>query len=188
MARPPAPLRLRMALQALAAGGVVACPTEAVWGLSCDPWNRGAVRQLLALKGRSPAKGLILVAATQQQFEFLLDGLDLQQRRTLTASWPGPNTWLVPHRGRVPGWIHGEHDKVALRVSEHPVISALCAGWGGPLVSTSANPAGRRPPRLVFQVRRYFDQRLDYLLPGALGDSARPTVIRDLASGRVIRP
>jgi L-threonylcarbamoyladenylate synthase len=87
----------------------------------------------------------------------------------------------------VPAWIHGDHDKVALRVSEHPVISALCAGWGSPLVSTSANPAGRRPPRYGFQVRRYFDQRLDYLLPGAVGDSARPTAIRDLASGRVVR-
>jgi L-threonylcarbamoyladenylate synthase len=177
-----------MALQALAAGGVVACPTEAVWGLSCDPWSRTAVRQLLALKGRSPAKGLILVGASQLQFEFLLAGLDPEQRRTLAASWPGPNTWLVPHRGLVPAWIHGDHDKVALRVSDHPVLRALCAAWGGPLVSTSANPAGSRPPRHYFQVRRYFDQRLDYLLPGAVGNSGRPTVIRDLADGRVIRP
>ena len=146
MARPPEPLRLRMALQALANGGVVACPTEAVWGLSCDPWSRGAVRRLLELKGRSPTKGLILVASSEQHFDFLLAGLDSQQRGTLTAGWPGPNTWLVPHRGRVPAWIHGDHDKVALRVSEHPVISALCAGWGGRLVSTSTNRAGRGPP------------------------------------------
>jgi L-threonylcarbamoyladenylate synthase len=183
----PAPLRLRLALQALASGGVVACPTEAVWGLSCDPRNPLAVRRLLALKGRSPAKGLILVAATEQQVEFLLAGLDPAQRRTLTASWPGPNTWLVPHGGRVPAWIHGAHDKVAVRVSGHPALRALCAAWGGPLVSTSANPAGRRPPRQQFQVRRYFGEQLDYLLPGTVGRSARPTVIRDLASGQVIR-
>ncbi|MDH4039627.1 MAG: L-threonylcarbamoyladenylate synthase [Gammaproteobacteria bacterium] len=188
MARPPAPLRLHLALQALAAGGVIACPTEAVWGLSCDPWNRLAVRRLLALKGRAPAKGLILVAAAERQFDFLLADLDPLQRRTLAASWPGPNTWLVPHAGRVPLWIHGEHDKVALRVSDHPSVKALCAAWGGPLVSTSANPAGRSPPRQHFQVKRYFGEQLDYILPGTVGSSDRPTVIRDLASGRVIRP
>ncbi len=187
MPKPPAPLRLRLALAALSAGGVIACPTESVWGLSCDPASRRAVQRLLALKGRSPAKGLILVAATEQQLEFLLADLDGPQRDALSAGWPGPNTWLVPHGGRVPAWIHGEHDTVAVRVSAHPVVSALCAAWGGPLVSTSANPAGRRPPRLSFQVRRYFGDRLDYLVPGAVGSSGRPTRIRDLASGQLIR-
>ena len=184
----PVPLRLRLALQAIAAGGVIACPTEAVWGLSCDPQNRDAVQRLLALKGRSPAKGLILVAATEQQLEFLLAGLDSRSRQTLSASWPGPATWLVPHHGRVPAWIHGEHATVAVRVSGHPLVSALCSGWGAPLVSTSANPSGSRPPRQAYQVKRYFGEELDYLLPGALGHSGRPTVIRDLASGRIIRP
>jgi L-threonylcarbamoyladenylate synthase len=187
MALAPAPLRLRLALQAIAGGGVIACPTEAVWGLSCDPWNRGAVQRLLALKGRSPAKGLILVAAMEQQFDFLLAGLGPEQRQALSASWPGPSTWLVPHHGRVPAWIHGEHATVAVRVSAHPVVSALCAGWDGPLVSTSANPAGSRPPRRAYQVKRYFGEQLDYLLPGAVGHSGRPTEIRDLATGRIIR-
>jgi L-threonylcarbamoyladenylate synthase len=187
MSLAPAPLRLRLALQAIAAGGVIACPTEAVWGLSCDPLNPGAVQRLLALKGRSVAKGLILVAATEQQLEFLLAGLDRQSRQTLSASWPGPVTWLVPHFGRVPAWIHGEHATVAVRVSAHPVVRALCSAWGGPLVSTSANHAGSRPPREAYQVKRYFGEELDYLLPGALGHSDRPTEIRDLASGRIIR-
>lgn len=186
-AQVPSSLRLRLALQALAGGGVIACPTEAVWGLSCDPQNRRAVQRLLALKGRSPAKGLILVAATEQQLEFLLARLDPQSRQTLADSWPGPATWLVPHHGRVPAWIHGEHATVAVRVSGHPVVSALCSGWGAPLVSTSANRSGSRPPRHAYQVKRYFGEELDYLLPGAVGHSGRPTVIRDLASGRIIR-
>ena len=83
---------------------------------------------------------------------------------------------------------HGvEHATVAVRVSGHPVVSALCAGWGGPLASTSANPSGSRPPRRAYQVKRYFGDQLDYLLPGAVGNSGRPTEIRDLASGRIIR-
>jgi L-threonylcarbamoyladenylate synthase len=188
MALSPAPLHLRLALQALSVGGVVACPTEAVWGLSCDPQNQFAVQRLLALKGRSPTKGLILVAATMEQFEFLLAGLDPQQRQTLAASWPGPATWLVPHDGRVAAWIHGAHDSVALRVSNHPVVRALCLAWGGPLVSTSANPTGCQAPRRGYQVKRYFGDQLDYILPGAVGRSGRPTAIRDLASGQIIRP
>ena len=181
------PLRLRLALRALAAGGVVACPTEAVWGLSCDPGNASAVQRLLALKGRAPAKGLIMVAASEHQLEFLLAGLGRVQRETLSASWPGPATWLVPHAGRVPVWVHGAHDTVAVRVSDHPAIRTLCCAWGGPLVSTSANPAGRQPPRQGFQVKRYFGEQLDYMLPGAVGQSSRPTEIRDLASGQIIR-
>jgi len=183
----PSRLRLSQAVQALRDGGVVACPTEAVWGLSCDPFNREAVSRLLALKGRAPAKGLILVAASAKDFRSLLATLSPQQRETLADSWPGPVTWLVPHRGLIPPWIHGEHATVAVRVSSHPVVKALCAAWGGPLVSTSANPAGCRPPRFGFQVRRYFPDQLDALRPGAVGDLGRPTEIRDLASGRVVR-
>ncbi len=76
---------------------------------------------------------------------------------------------------------------MAVRVSDHPVVSALCAAWGGPLVSTSANRAGARPALAAFQVRRYFGDSLDYLLPGGLGAAGRPTSIRDLLSGQIIR-
>ena len=121
------------------------------------------------------------------QLAFLLRDLPQEQRDTLAASWPGPATWLVPHRNRVQPWVHGEHDTVAVRVSAHPVVRDLCRAWGGPLVSTSANPAGSQPPIAAFQVRRYFGASLDSLLPGAVGAAGRPTGIRDLATGRVIR-
>ncbi len=183
----PSAIRLGAAVEALRRGGVVACPTEAVWGLSCDPFNEGAVARLLRLKQRPASKGLILVAASEEQLSFLLAGLDATARDTLRASWPGPNTWLVPHRGRLPPIIVGEHDTVAVRVSSHPVVRALCLAWGGPLVSTSANPAGARPAVAAFQVRHFFGQQLDSILPGAVGRNRRPSVIRDLASGRTIR-
>lgn len=175
------------AVSALRRGAVIACPTEAVWGLSCDPDSQEAVAQLLAMKGRPVSKGLILVAATEDQVDFLLTDLTSQQRQTLSASWPGPATWLLPHRDRVPSWICGDHASVAVRVSDHPVVRALCAAWGGPLVSTSANRAGTRPASAAFQVRRYFGDGVEYVLPGALGAAARPTSIRDLISGQIIR-
>jgi L-threonylcarbamoyladenylate synthase len=183
----PGSPRLHAAVKALLHSGVVACPTEAVWGLSCDPSNEQAVNRLLALKNRPVTKGLILVAASQRQLDFLLSDVTPLQDEMLSASWPGPVTWLLPHHGRVPHWVSGEHDTVAVRVSDHPVVNALCVAWGGPLVSSSANPAGARPAREAFQVRRYFGERVDCLLPGRVGKAPRPTIIRDLISGQIIR-
>jgi L-threonylcarbamoyladenylate synthase len=184
---PPRSLRLNHALAAITRGGVVACPTEAVWGLSCDPFDGEAVYRILALKGRRPEKGLIMVAGAMADVEFLLSGLSAGYRKKLEMSWPGPNTWLLPHRGLVPRWVCGDHDSVAVRITAHPLMAALCRAWGGPLISTSANPAGARPPVAAFQVRRYFGDQLDFILAGAVGDSSRPSVIRDLATDHVIR-
>lgn len=168
-------------------GGVIAYPTEAVWGVGCDPWSEDAVYRLLALKSRPVEKGLILVAARMEQFDFLLDGLPDAWLQRLAQSWPGPNTWLVPHQGLLPEWISGRHDSVALRVSDHPLVAALCERVG-PLVSTSANPAGRPSARSRLRVEQYFHGELDALLGGALGGRRNPSLIRDLRSGEVVRP
>jgi L-threonylcarbamoyladenylate synthase len=169
------------------AGGVIAYPTEAVWGLGCDPWNAVAVERLLALKGRDPGKGLILVAAALEQFDFLLDELPERWLDRLASTWPGPHTWLVPHRQRLPAWITGAHETVALRVSDHPLVRRLCEACG-PLVSTSANPAGRPPARSRLRVQQYFAGQLDGVLCGALGGRRNPSTIRDLATAAVVRP
>ncbi|MBP8237167.1 MAG: Sua5/YciO/YrdC/YwlC family protein, partial [Pseudomonas sp.] len=105
----------------------------------------------------------------------------------LAGSWPGPNTWLVPHQNRLPEWISGQHSSVALRVSDHPQVQALCR-LTGPLVSTSANPAGRPSARSRLRVEQYFPGQLDMVLGGALGGRKNPSLIRDLISGDVIRP
>ncbi|WP_437879763.1 L-threonylcarbamoyladenylate synthase [Pseudomonas sp. LRF_L74] len=168
-------------------GGVIAYPTEAVWGLGCDPWNELAVDRLLALKDRPMHKGLILVADTIHQFDFLLEGLPDAWLDRLSGTWPGPNTWLVPHQNLLPEWVTGEHDSVALRVSAHPLVRDICA-LTGPLISTSANPAGRPSARSRLRVEQYFHGQLDAVLGGALGGRKSPSVIRDLVSGDVRRP
>lgn len=178
---------LRQACRTLRRGGVIAYPTEGVWGLGCDPFNPDAVAKLLALKQREVTKGLILVAATIEQFEPYLRALAPAQRALLARSWPGPQTWVVPHGATLPDWITGYKSAAALRVSAHPIVAALCRFNGGPIVSTSANPAGRPPARSALKVRRYFGDKLDYLLPGKLGGQVGPTPIRDLASGRLLR-
>lgn len=175
------------AARALRRAGVIAYPTEGVWGLGCDPFNPDAVAKLLMLKQREVGKGLILVAATIEQFEPYLRALTPLQRGLLERSWPGPQTWVTPHGGTLPDWITGYKPRAALRVSAHPIVAALCRSFGRPIVSTSANPSGRAPARTSLHVRRYFPRQLDYVLQGELGGQAGPTPICDLISGRTLR-
>ena len=179
---------LDIAVASMRSGGVVACPTESVWGLSCDPLNEIAVGDLLTLKKRPIEKGLILVAAMQTQFDSLLEGLSQSKLALLTESWPGPNTWLVSHHGKVPSWIVGVHDKVALRVTDHPIMRELCLAWDGPLVSSSANPAGLKPAKTLKEVEAYFSGQLSSLVSGETGGRSLPSQIRDLDTGSIIRP
>ena len=179
--------QVQQAARVVRDGGVIAYPTEAVWGLGCDPWNEAAVDRLLALKERPVHKGLILVADDIDQFDFLLDELPEVWQERLAGSWPGPNTWLVPHQGLLPEWVTGEHDSVALCVSAHPLVQALCR-LTGPPISTSANPAGRSAARSRLRVEQYFPRQLDKVLGGALGGRRNPSLIRDLRTGDVIRP
>lgn len=178
---------IHMARHVLDHGGVIAYPTEAVFGLGCDPFNAEAVEQLLALKARSINKGLILVAASMRQIAPFIAHLSKNYIQQLQQSWPGPITWLVPDNGRVPIWIKGQHDSVALRVTAHPVVQQLCMAFGGPIVSTSANPSTKPAARTLLAVHQYFKGRLDYIVPGMTAHLAKPTLIRDLMTGNIVR-
>lgn len=180
-------LSIRKAVRALGRGGVIAYPTEGVWGLGCDLLDPEAVAKLLEIKRRDVTKGLILVAATIEQFEPYLRALTPAQRGLLARSWPGPQTWIVPHGAALPDWITGFKSTVALRVSAHPTVVALCRYYGGPIVSTSANPTGHPPALSALKVRRYFGGKLDYVLQGKLGNQIGPTPIRDLVTGSLLR-
>ncbi|WP_235041335.1 L-threonylcarbamoyladenylate synthase [Vreelandella profundi] len=178
---------LTPAISALRAGGVIACPTEAVWGLSCDPGNDEALAHLMRIKERDPAKGVILVAASIQQFQPWLSQLPLTMHAPLAASWPGPNTWLVPDNGRSHGLVRGAHARVALRVTAHPVMKALCEAFGGPLVSTSANRSGEPPAMSAAEITGIFGDEVAHVVQGELGGNAKPSTIRDLATGKIMR-
>lgn len=178
---------LKESLRALQAGGVIAYPTEAVYGLGCNPFNPHAITRLLELKGRSVETGLIVVAAAFNQISALLQPLPKKQIARVRDTWPGPVTWLWPARPEVPDWIRGTHDTIAVRISDHPVVSELCKHWGGPLISTSANPRGLRPARTPLQIRNYFGNSIDFILHGNLGKQTRPTQIRNALDGTTVR-
>ncbi len=171
----------------LRAGAVMAYPTEGVWGLGCLPDLESSVARILALKRRSWEQGLILLASDIAHVEPYLAGLSRAERAELDRSWPSAVTYLVPDNGVAPIWITGRNDKVALRVSQHPVVRTLCSRLGGPIVSTSANPAGRAAALSSLRVCQYFRYGIDLLLPGKLGDHSGASEIRDLRSGTIIR-
>lgn len=179
--------KIIQATQALHRGELITYPTEAVWGLGCDPYNEQSVFKILHLKQRPYKKGVILVASNIEQLSPFLKGLSNKSLQTLEESWPGPNTWVIPHNGAAPPWIRGEHQSLAVRVSAHPIVQAICTLYGGPIVSTSANPGGLPAAKSMVQVRKYFlNEPLQYA-PGSVGAQAQPTQIRDLITGKVLR-
>lgn len=179
--------KLRLAARYIAAGGIVAYPTEAVYGIGCDPWNGDAVRRVLRVKQRSESKGLILIASGYGQLEPFVEPLGAERMAEIKATWPGPFTWLLPARPQIPRWLTGSHETLAVRVTAHPLAAALCRAAGGALISTSANVATRPPARTALQVLLRLGPAADCLLVGACGDRERCSSIRDGRSGDILR-
>lgn len=175
------------AVQALRNGGVIAYPTESVYGLGCDPTNTESIKRLLAFKQRQRDKGLILIASEFAQLAPYLVDIDERLREPVMASWPGPVTWLWPTSDNVSRWLRGQHDTLAVRVSAHPVAAQLCEKFSGALVSTSANCSGGTPARSAKEVRTLFPD-IDYVLDAEVGGMDRPSEIRDILTGRIVRP
>lgn len=173
----------------LKSGNVIAYATEAVFGLGCDPDNEGAVHKLLAIKQRPVDKGLILIAADWSQLQPYVASerlSDLALQRVL-ASWPGPFTWVMPAKPTTPRWLTGRFDTLAVRVTAHPQVRALCLAYGKPLVSTSANLSGEPPCRSEGEVLAQLGSRVDYVLPGEVGGATNPSQICDARTGQVLR-
>lgn len=179
---------LKPTIDILHEGGVIAYPTEAVFGLGCDPFNETAVLRLLAIKQRPLEKGLILIAAEPSQFEPFIDPSVFEQYPQVTASWPGPHTWLLPCKPDTPLWLRGIHDSLAVRVTAHALSAALCRAFGKPLVSTSANPNGYEAARTATEVKAMFsDNQLDMIVEGEIGGLPTVSAIRDARTGKQIR-
>ena len=178
--------KMRRAVSALDQGEVIAYPTEAVYGLGCDPWHEHAVYSLLDIKDRPWQKGLILVAADLNQLDDFIEPIDLDLAIEITGSWPGPTTWVLPAKKGVPDYLRGEHDTIAVRVTAHLQTVALCRQFGGAIVSTSANVAGMPPAKTARQVRWHLPE-VETVLSGQCGDSDKPTQIRDGQTGEILR-
>ena len=189
-------MKLVRAVAVLRAGGVIAYPTEAVYGLGCDPWCGDALDRIAAIKRRRISKGLILIGAQCGHLEpfVRVDWMDWVERHLGAGIRPAdpPVTWLVPARARVPGALtgrrYGPGARVAVRITAHPIAAGLCRAFGGAIVSTSANAMAAAPARRALDARLRLGWRLDGVVHGPTGGHRRPSTVRDAASGRTLRP
>lgn len=168
-------------------GGVLAYPTEAVYGLGCDPFNAMAFQQLLELKQRPLAKGVILIAGSVEQVADLVDLWDQPWTERVLSSWqaPPPMTWVLPAKVAVPPWITGGRNTLAVRVTAHPDVQALCAALKQPLVSTSANVSGEESIRSEVGCLNAFPEVP--VLQGRLSGAQTPSQIWDAQTGQRLR-
>ena len=178
--------KIRQAILALNRGEVIAYPTEAVYGLGCDPWHEHAVYSLLDIKDRSWQKGLIIIAADFEQLLDFVEPLSANKMAKVNASWPGPTTWILPAKKGVPEYLRGQHNTIAVRVTAHPQTAELCRQFGGAIVSTSANRAGKRPAISSRKVRQALPE-VNVILSGQCAGADKPTQIRDGQTGAILR-
>jgi len=178
---------IRQAVRQLRLGGIIAYPTDTVYGLGCDPFNAAATLQLIALKQRSIKQGLILIASELQQLEPCLRTLPANVRRRITRSRNTPITWVLPCHDWVPEWLRGDHETLAVRITDHPVVVALCQQFNGPLVSSSANRHGLQPANDSLAVRKAFAEQLDYILHSKRSGTGQPSQIRNGLNGEILR-
>ena len=177
------------AVAALHTQQVIAYPTEAVFGLGCDPMNELAVQRLLTIKQRPVEKGLILIAANLAQLNDYVDltQLSATQIDKIKQTWPGPATWVMPAKAQVPKWLTGQFDSIAGRVAAHPTVQALCLAFGGPITSTSANLTGLTPCITAAEVASQLESLLGAIVDEAVGELAQPTTITDALTGEIYR-
>ena len=176
---------LQRANAVLKAGGVVLHATEGVWGFACDPWCAEAVDRILQIKKRQASKGFIVIGAEEGDFAHQLMGVSSCQREQVLASWPGRHTWILPDQ-EYPEMVRGFRQTLACRVPGHAQARALCAEFGGTLVSTSANVAGLPEITEAHEAQQRFAGNVDYVLPGEVGEAGCASIIHGL-DGAILR-
>jgi len=168
------------AAEQLRAGGLVAFPTETVYGLGADALNADAVQRVFLAKGRPPNNPLIVHVTGIEMAATLVDGpLGDAATRLMRAFWPGPLSIVLPRHKRIPDVVTGGGPSVALRCPDHPIALALLFAFGGPLVGPSANKSGTVSPTTAAHVREAFDAQTALVLDGgACQTGIESTVVR----------
>lgn len=181
-------MNIQQIVEQLKQNEVVAYPTEAVFGLGCNPNSRSAVQKLLVLKQRPVEKGLILVAPCLDYFLPFIDTTAFSQADwdRLQAKYDRPTTWVVPAKTTTPKFLTGQFDSIAVRLCDHPAVKQLCEQAGFALTSTSANLTTLPPCRTAEEVKTQFGADFPVLdLP--VGEATNPSEIRDLFTHQLFR-
>ena len=183
----PSAWQKRQCVEQLHRGGLIAYPTEAVYGLGCDPSNRQAVFALLALKKRAWQKGLILIAADFRQVEPFINPLPESIKKRIHDPCQQATTWVLPAKQSVPDWLTGTNKTIAVRLVQHPLAQAICRQAGMAIVSTSANHTGCEALRIGYKARLKFGKKGVFILNGSVGGADKPSRLIDPFSNEQLR-
>lgn len=177
------------AATALKNGEIIAYPTEGVYGFAADAMNAKAVEAVLSLKGRSAAKGFIVMAASLDKLSTLIKPLTAREQQTILESQRGGfrYTWIVPALEACPEYLRGQFTTLAVRITNHPDAFALCDLMPVGVVSTSANLHKEAPLETPEAIMAIFGDRIAGVMEGSVGGLSSPTRIVHLESGEIIR-
>ncbi|MDX2091140.1 MAG: L-threonylcarbamoyladenylate synthase [Kofleriaceae bacterium] len=170
----------------LAAGGLVALPTETVYGLGADASRANAVAKIFAAKGRPTGHPLIVHLAPDASLDGWAANVPDEARRLAAAAWPGPLTLILPRGPRVSLATTGGAETVGVRVPAHPMAQALLRAFGGGVAAPSANRFGAVSPTTADHVAADLGERVDYILDGGACDVGVESTIVDLSRGRAV--
>jgi L-threonylcarbamoyladenylate synthase len=177
------------AVRVIRDGGVIALPTDTLYGLGADPFRPDAVARVFAIKGRSAERALPLIAADADQVAERFGPLPALACRLASRFWPGPLTLLLAAPAALAAGVSGGDGTVGIRIPSHAVARALCRGCGSPLTATSANMSGVAPSADPREVERTLGDRLDLLVDAGTTAGGPPSTIVDAigASPRLVR-
>ena len=183
--RAPDAERLRDVADALAAGAVVAYPTDTLYGLAVDPRNPAAVHRLLALKGRAPDTAVPVIAADLEQVEAQAGRLTALDRRLAERFWPGPLSLVIDAWTSLAPGVVGADGTVAVRVPAHAVARAIARLAGHPITATSANRSGARPPATADDVVAGLGDAVAIVVDAGPTPGGAPSTIVRVREGRM---
>ena len=175
-----------LAVEYIKKGEIIAYPTEAVYGIGCDPWNQKSVEKIYKIKKRVSNKPFILVASDINHLNNLINIGSLTD--DVLSSWPGHVTWLIPALSEAPQWlIDGSTGLIAIRISNHKIIKQICSIFGKPIISTSANMSSEKPFISKEDMTKNFSSSVPLLVEGEIGSYPNTSIIKNMLTGEKIR-
>lgn len=181
----PSDFSIRHAAHIIKHGGVIAYPTDTIYGLGCDPYNFHAVNLVNAIKNRPLNKNFILLAANIEQIKSLVI-LDKEQEKYITQQTQSIS-WVIQASPSAPQWLIDKNNMITIRLSQHAVVKRLCLALGHAIISTSANPSGKSPAKNSLDLHKYFHHRVDKILLFNYKKKSNPSKIIRLCDNYVIR-
>ncbi|MDA0745379.1 MAG: L-threonylcarbamoyladenylate synthase [bacterium] len=168
---------LQRTIDCIRNGGLVAYPTETVYGLGADPFNPTSLERIFAVKGRDAGKSIILLIPNTEHLNALVSHIPDTGQTLIDTFWPGPLTLVFQARKDLPQHMLGPGNTIALRISDAPVTQSLLALLNAPLTSTSANRSGSPPAQSASEALQAFSPDVDLILDGGPSTDTRPSTL-----------